>query len=165
MGGVYEGKVPGYGNGTLLSVTTAAILSSTNFSEPNLISGLIPNGFRNWTVWNISADSLSDVTSQVRLDGTISLRMPTHRTAKDYFLWAAYYKLSSARAAVPGQNPQTFIQNGSFSVDHFSSRGAKVTTDFLEKYVLVNGVKELFQQVGNYSTLIRNSLNVCFSLI
>ncbi|KAM0138973.1 hypothetical protein ACHAO1_003305 [Botrytis cinerea] len=158
-GDTYKGKVPGYGNGTLLSVTTAAILHSENYSTPNLVVGLIPNGFINWTVWNISADSLNDVTSRVRPDGTISLEFPQHQTAKEYFLWASYFKLSSDRAAIPGSSPQNFLQNGSFAVDHFSTRGAKVTTDFLEKYVLINGVKELFQQVGKYSTFNKSILN------
>ncbi|KAF7898807.1 hypothetical protein EAE99_012363 [Botrytis elliptica] len=149
-GDKYEGKIPGYGNGTLLSVTTAAILHSENFSTPNLAAGLIPNGFINWTVWNISGDSLSDVTSGVRPDCTISLEFPQHQTAKEYFLWASYFRLSSDQAAIPGSYPQNSLQNGSFAVDHFSTRGAKVTTVFLEKYVLINGVKELFQQVGKY---------------
>lgn len=146
---MYHGKIPGHGNGTLLSVTTAAILNSTEFSEPNL--GIFSNGSTNWTVWGISADSLNDVTSQVHNDGTISITVPANKAAKNYFLWASYFKLSSARAAIPGKNPQNFIQNGSFAVDHFSGRGAKVTTDFLEKYVFIDGVKELFRNVGKYS--------------
>ncbi|KAH7417837.1 hypothetical protein BKA64DRAFT_738388 [Cadophora sp. MPI-SDFR-AT-0126] len=159
-GGVYHGKIPGHGNGTLLSVTTAAILNSTEFSEPNV--GRFSSGFTNWTVWSISADSLKEVTNQVLEDGSISIHVPKNEAAKSYFLWASYYKLSSARAAIPGQNPQSFIQNGSFAVDHFSARGAKVTTDFLEKYVFINGVAELFRRVGKYiwedSVEVRSSL-------
>lgn len=34
------------------------------------------------------------------------------------------------------------------AVDHFSAVGAKIITDFIEDYVLLDGVKELFQQVG-----------------
>lgn len=34
------------------------------------------------------------------------------------------------------------------AVDHFSAVGPKVITDFMEDYVLLDGVKELFQQVG-----------------
>lgn len=34
------------------------------------------------------------------------------------------------------------------AVDHCSAVGAKVITDFMEDYVLLDGVKELFQQVG-----------------
>jgi hypothetical protein len=87
---------------------------------------------------------LTDITTKVRSDGTITTKFPANVVVANYTLWAAYYKLSVARACVPGQNPQNFIQNGSFAVDHFSARGAKVTTDFLEQHVLVNGVKELF---------------------
>lgn len=37
------------------------------------------------------------------------------------------------------------------SLKDFSVEGAKVTTDFLEKYIMVNGVRELFKEVGKYS--------------
>lgn len=37
----------------------------------------------------------------------------------------------------------------------YSPEGAAVTIDFLEKYVLVNGAKELFQTVGKYSEFPR----------
>lgn len=38
-----------------------------------------------------------------------------------------------------------------YSLHRFLSRRRKVTNDFLEKYVLVNGVRDLFQKVGKYS--------------
>jgi hypothetical protein len=136
----------------LVSVTTAAIVDSKLFTTPHNPTGFNPSGTINYTVSNISANSINDITTQVRRDGSISLKVPLNETVQNYFLWASYFKLSSTRAAVPGQNPQSFLQNGSFAVDHFSARGAKVTTDFLEKYVLVDGVKELMQEVGKYST-------------
>lgn len=43
------------------------------------------------------------------------------------------------------------FDNGSYVVDHFSARGgAQTVTDFWEKFILVNGTKELLQEVGNY---------------
>ena len=104
-----------------------------------------------YTVYTIAANSLSDITDSIMPDGTISVEFPTDSKAQGYIVYAAYYARSFVRVSVGGQSPQDFIQNGSFAVDHSSARGAKVTTDFLEQYVLVDGVKELFQQIGNYS--------------
>jgi hypothetical protein len=78
-------------------------------------------------------------------------RVPATNATNKYVPYASYYELSGARACIAGPNPQNFIQNGSFAVDHFSARGATGTTDFLEEYVLVNGVRELLQEVGRYS--------------
>lgn len=52
--------------------------------------------------------------------------------------------ISMARLAGEDRIPPIF-QNGSVAVDHFSAVGAKVLTDFMEDYVLLDGVKELFQ--------------------
>ena len=71
----------------------------------------------------------------------------------EYIIIASFSSQSYTRACIPGPDPQNFLQNGSFAVDHFSTLGAKVTTDFLEQYVLVNGVKELMEEVGNYGDI------------
>jgi len=92
------------------------------------ISGILAGGFEGTypqTLYTVSAASMTDI-------------------------YAAYYSLSGDRSCVSGPNPQTFLENGSFVVDHFSTTGAKVTTDFLEQYVMVNGVQALMQQIGGY---------------
>jgi hypothetical protein len=45
---------------------------------------------------------------------------------------------------------ETFIQNGSWVNDYFSSNGAQLIIDFWENYLLGNGSRELIQEVGNY---------------
>ncbi|KAJ0382930.1 hypothetical protein COL922a_011526 [Colletotrichum nupharicola] len=42
--------------------------------------------------------------------------------------------------------------NGSYVVDHFSSKGADVVRDFWEQYIFVDNVKELLTETGNYDT-------------
>jgi hypothetical protein len=117
--------------------------------------------FYTYTITNhdyvLAADSIKDITSMIQPNGTISLTLPTDEKAVKYIVYASYYVLTGERACVAGPNPQNFVQNGSFVVDHFSSVGAKVTTDFLENYVLINGVKELLKEVGNYSTYFAHS--------
>ncbi|KAH7383434.1 secreted protein [Cadophora sp. MPI-SDFR-AT-0126] len=152
-GGVFQGLIPGGGmtGRTLVSVTTATILNSTFFSIPRFIVG-IQIGSENYTEHYVEADSIRDVTHLVNSNGTLSLKFPISRTGNStrHIVYASYYQLSGARACTPGKQPQNFLQNGSFAVDHFSPEGAKVTTDFLEKYVLVNGVRELMQETGKY---------------
>ncbi|KAH6720879.1 hypothetical protein BKA61DRAFT_570522 [Leptodontidium sp. MPI-SDFR-AT-0119] len=135
------GLIPGWGTTgrTLVSVTTATILNSTFFSIPKFIVG-IQIGFENYTEHYVEADSIHDVTHLVNSSGTLSLNFPVSGTGNStrHVVYASYYQLSGARACIPGKQPQSFLQNGSFAVDHFSPEGAKVTTDFLEKYVLVN---------------------------
>jgi hypothetical protein len=150
-GQIYGGKIPGYGSsGTLVSVTTAMILNETSYSEPVTELG-IQVGVESYTVYNIAANSLTDITKTVKSDGSLHVSFSTNTSATGYVVYASYYVLSLTRACISGQDPQNFIQNGSFAVDHFSARGAKVTTDFLEQYVMINGVKQLFQEIGNYS--------------
>lgn len=114
---------------------------------------MITNITSGGNVSTIAESSLDDITDSVTSNGTISVTFPADSDAVRYVVFAAYYALSGVRACVPGWNPQNFIQNGSSAVDHFSIRGAKVTTDFLEEYVLIDRVKELFQQIGVYREL------------
>lgn len=129
------------------------ILNATFYSIPTTILG-IPTGFDNYTVYYIAANNLTDITSSVKADGSVKVEFPANADNAEYVVYASYYELSGQRACIPGETPKNFIQNGSFAVDHFSARGAKVTTDFLEQYVLIDGVKELFQEIGNYSKCV-----------
>jgi hypothetical protein len=151
LGGTYDGIIPGFGSGQLISVTTAAILKEVVVEFTSLAGYGLGGATYNRTTSKISANSLQDVTEQVNLNGSLVLSFPSNVTAEKYVVFAAYYKLTLERASTGGSNPQNFIANGSFAVDHFSAQGAKVTTDFLEQYVLVNGVKELFVEIGKYS--------------
>lgn len=109
------------------------------------------------TLYTVSAPSISDITGIVSKNGTISISFPTNSSAINFVIYAAYYALSGDRACVSGPYPQTFLQNGSFVVDHFSANGAKVTTDFLEKYVMIDGVRALLQQIGGYCKYLHTS--------
>lgn len=126
-------------------MTASIIAQSAGFYET------VAGASANYSIYTIDFSSLIDITNQVGADGVISLTFPANSSVQEYIVYAAYYQLSGVRACVAGPNPQNFIQNGSFAVDHFSPAGAAVTTNFLEQYVLINGAKELLQEVGNYS--------------
>lgn len=91
------------------------------------------------------------MTDLVQTDGTISVKPAPIGNALHYVIqgWYENQPLSGEIMAA-NDDPQTILEGGSLYVDHFSSAGGKVITDFLEEYVLVNGVRELLQDVGHY---------------
>lgn len=93
--------------------------------------------------------TLTDWAKNVSSGGSVSLNLPaTHNT---YRLFAFYQFLTHEKNLEYSKTPaKTIFDNGSYVVDHFSPRGAQVTTKFWEKYILPGGVKELLMEVGNY---------------
>lgn len=69
-----------------------------------------------------------------------------------YYVIQSWYKNQPLSGEIIAANsePQSILEGGSLYVDHFSATGGKVITDFLEEYVLVDGVRELLQEVGHY---------------
>ncbi|QMW39076.1 hypothetical protein G4B11_002356, partial [Aspergillus flavus] len=126
------GEVPGWGKGDLVSAVTFAVLNTTTVTQPppqpQTPLPLSPNdpGWQN--------------DSQCFF-----------REATSYMLYASYARRSYARACTASsENHQNILQNGSFAVDHFSVMGAKVTTRFLEEYILIDRIKELMEETGNF---------------
>ncbi|KAG9234769.1 secreted protein [Amylocarpus encephaloides] len=128
----FLGPVPGYGAGILVSVVTAKI-THTQPGSP--------------TTYTLSDGTLQEVT-KFATQGQLNLTFP--ESGSSYLLYASYYVQPLKQSVIGGHDPQNFIQNGSFCVDHFSAAGAKVTTDFLAKYVFVDGAKELMKDIGQY---------------
>lgn len=145
-GGNFTGIIPGFGSGELVAVSTAEVLSQT-----------AENGF---TLYTVTESSMQDISNQVGTDGSLNITFPTNTTVIDGFLvYASYAVQPLVRSGIAGPDPMNVIQNGSFAVDHFSPVGAQVTTDFLEQSVLINGVKELLEDVGNYSKYLDLEFN------
>ncbi|KAH8802586.1 hypothetical protein F5884DRAFT_738217 [Xylogone sp. PMI_703] len=144
-GSSFDGVIPGFGSGILQSVVTARLINSTQHSDPAASGGVTE-----YMITYYAASTLTEVTSMVQQNGHLKVDFQSDPSDATYVIIASYSSQSYNRACTPGVNPQNFLQNGSFAVDHFSTVGAKVTTDFLEQYVLVNGVKELLEEVGNY---------------
>lgn len=96
--------------------------------------------------------TLTDWASKVSSTGSVSLDLPTSQNT--YRLFAFYQFLSHNKNLQYSSTPaKTIFDNGSYVVDHFTARGAKVTTKFWEEYILPGGVKELLMEVGNYGKI------------
>lgn len=139
----FNGTLPGFGSGTLVAVDTAEIINQV------VVSGV--------TEYTVIESSLQDIISNVTADGTLDITFPDDSGVEGYLVYASYAFQNLVRSGLAGPDPQNFIQNGSFAVDHFSATGAQVTTDFLEQFVLVNGAKELIEDVGNYSKYLKSN--------
>jgi len=105
----------------------------------------------------VAASTLVDVTRDVTEDGQLNLTVPLS-DAYDYTLFSAYLIHSHWQAQDspllmegPQTAPESWVQNGSWAVDHFSARGAQLATKFWEEHMLNDGVLELVQEVGNYA--------------
>ena len=153
--GMFNGTLPGWGSGKLQAVVTGEVTSSVNTSSagPGLPNGA--NGSR--TQKTLRASSLTDVTSKVGKDGHFNADFAHETQGVEYLIMAVYLARSNARNQQPPgvlrgpqTQPQDWRQNGSWTVDHFSATGAKVVTDFWEKYVLTGSTKSLIRAVGNY---------------
>lgn len=96
--------------------------------------------------------SLTDVTSKISSTGELSIDLSNSSSnASDYELFFFYQNLSGHKNLVFASNrTETIWDNGSYVVDHFSSKGAEVVRDFWEQYIFVDNVKELLTEIGNY---------------
>ncbi|KAJ0416913.1 hypothetical protein BJY00DRAFT_325925 [Aspergillus carlsbadensis] len=161
LGGSFNGKIPGWGpgpeprSGKLLAVITGVAVSAVKASgtEPTLPHGM--PGER--TQVTLAADSLVDITSNVTSEGHLSIRFPERKGIENvvFVIYEHIFRHAVYQSPLvlggPQGEPTSFLNNGSWVVDHFSAKGARVTADFWEKYLLNNGTRELLAEVGNYA--------------
>ncbi|KIW43060.1 uncharacterized protein PV06_04207 [Exophiala oligosperma] len=166
-GGSFNGTLPGWGTGTLQAAITGLAIKTeylTNTLEPSL-PGDLP---MNRTQITLSEESLRDITNMVDEDGHVSVTFDAadanttvggggggggvNNTIFAIYLIHSDYRAQDGPDDLGGpQTPaKSFVQNGSWAADHFSSQGAQTITKFWEEYVLINGTRELLMQVGNY---------------
>ena len=165
-GSGFDGTVPGWGSGQLIGLTSAAVTSIVDFNVTAPASVFSPETITVPKVnYTLASSSLQDHTAGVSSTGQLNLGsnlFPATSSVVQYRLFATYLYHPYIRATGPGPDPQNFIQNGSFAVDHFSATGAKTTTDFWDQYLLLNDTVELLKEVGNFawedSTEINNLL-------
>lgn len=155
IGSTFDVILPGWGTGQLQAAVTGLVTSSinTSSSKPSLPND--PPATREQNT--LSTASLQDVTAQVQSDGSLDMTFPADSTGLHYSVFAVYLIQTHQRNEAdpttlvgPETIPHDFVHNGSWTVDHFSTRGAKVMTDFWEKYLLVDGTKEALMEVANY---------------
>ncbi|CAK4033904.1 Hypothetical predicted protein [Lecanosticta acicola] len=158
IGGSFDDVLPGWGSGEFVAASTALVLNTTvaNYSAaPAWLGPVYYDGTRN----TLSASSLEDVTDMITSDGRLNLTLP-RAEGLEYQIFAFYQNHSSyleqasplnLSTTVPQSPVESFVQNGSRVVDHFSAAGAKVVTDFWDKYLLDDETRQLFKDVGNYA--------------
>ncbi|EPE06415.1 secreted protein [Ophiostoma piceae UAMH 11346] len=148
--GSYEGLVPGWGSGKLIALVSALVLSEQFYEAQYIFYRTPPN----YTQFIIADNTLTDHTAKVSpTTGRVNLSFPiVEGSNATYWIFAFWQTQTHIKNLDHGSsNPKTIWDNGSYVVDHFSAAGAKTVTKFWEDYILVNGTKELLQQVGGYS--------------
>ncbi|BAE63556.1 unnamed protein product [Aspergillus oryzae RIB40] len=146
----FQGPIPGWGTGELVAVVSARVLSQTNISLPEIDSPFLTaqSGYLSLV---LEHESLTDITDQVSEDGQLSIRFPTYSNGFGHRIFAYYKKRTLNRNLHFTNNATATIwDNGSFAVDHYSSRGAQTVIDFWENHILIDGIKELLMEVGHY---------------
>ncbi|KAL4789560.1 hypothetical protein BDV19DRAFT_396920 [Aspergillus venezuelensis] len=150
--GTYTGQIPGWGTGELIGLISAEVLSSSIITNPASETFSTPS--TNSTRLVLRSSSLTDHTGRVTKDGTVNLHFNTTSPSKpEYKLFAYYqYQTHTKNLNIQTNTTGTIFDNGSYTVDHFSSRGAQTTIDFWEKYILNDTeVRDLLQEVGRYA--------------
>ncbi|KAI8317095.1 hypothetical protein K4K59_011003 [Colletotrichum sp. SAR11_240] len=152
-GGQFNGTIPGWGNGQLVSAVSAIVTSRTNVTINT--TSIIGTAEIWWEELFLRNGSLNDITSMISPTGELSINLSNSSfNTSDYELFFFYETLSGQKnLAFASKRTETIWDNGSYVVDHFSSKGAEVVRDFWEQHIFVDNVKELLTEVGNYGNM------------
>ncbi|KAF2205690.1 hypothetical protein GQ43DRAFT_477176 [Delitschia confertaspora ATCC 74209] len=159
IGGSFNSVLPGWGVGTLEAAIAGTVLSSAKRTVKDPPGGLPGDVPLARTEYTLSASSLTDVTDQVDKSGKLKFNFSSFNgTGTNHVIFTIYLVHSHYHAQAgptnikgPQSKPQSYLQNGSWAVDHFSALGARTLTKFWEDYLLTNGTRELVREVGNYA--------------
>ncbi|GAD98073.1 RING zinc finger protein [Paecilomyces variotii No. 5] len=98
----------------------------------------------------LDPQSAVDLTANVTANGSLSFIPPERNSS--WRVFSFWEKYTNQRSCDGVRNPANIVANGSWTVDHFSAAGAKVTTDFFDNHINDDSeVAELISQVGNYA--------------
>ncbi|KAL3263330.1 hypothetical protein ABHI18_001867 [Aspergillus niger] len=131
--GTYNGQIPGWGTGELVSLVSARVMNTSTVVNP--ASSLFSTPANNATRLVLAAGSLVDHTDAVSVDGKVSLsfNVSEHST---YRLFAYYqYQDLVKNLDIHESSTGSIFDNGSYT----------------ENYILNDtDIKSLFQEVGRY---------------
>ncbi|KAI8311732.1 hypothetical protein K4K61_011652 [Colletotrichum sp. SAR11_59] len=144
--GQFNGTIPGWGTGQLVSAVSAIVTSRTNVTINT--TSIIGTAEIWWEELVLRNGSLNDISSTISPTGELSINLSNSSSnASDYELSFFYETLSGHKnLAFASNRTETIWDNGSYVVDHFSSKGAEVVRDFWEQYIFVDNVKELLTE-------------------
>ncbi|CAG7921801.1 unnamed protein product [Penicillium olsonii] len=148
--GSYTGRIPGWGSGELVALVSARSTSSSTVTNP--ASSLFSTPANKATRLIIDSDSLIDHTDKVKLDGTVSLSLTNGSSHGSHHLFAYYqYQDLVKNLDIETNTTGTIFDNGSYTVDHFSPRGAETVKNFWETHILNDTeIISLLNDVGTY---------------
>jgi hypothetical protein len=147
--GSFTGIIPGWGQGELVSLVSALVLSNQTMSF--LASGNTGEVNVTYDQYILRDGTLVDQSAQVSTTGEVKLSFPEITSGSYYRLFSFYQKLSGNKNLdFTSTRDSTVFDNGSYTVDHFSIGGAQAVARCWEKYILLDGVPELLRDVGNY---------------
>lgn len=162
IGSSFNSTLPGWADITDGEFVGATIGLVTHREIANISASPAWEGpyYYNGANLTLAASSLRDVTDLAdKATGHANIDFPTDVNGLEYQVFAYYQNHTNyheqappwyVNASVPQSPVETFVENGSWVVDHFSATGAQLVIDFWEEYLLVNGTRELIQEVGNY---------------
>lgn len=136
-------RIPGWGSGELLALVSAAIKTRTIVQEP----------IRNLTSLVLKNNAISVISHQVSSDGRLLQRITKADDDEERWVFA-FYQRQTLRKNLHYDDPvsEHIAGNGSYTVDHFSARGALTTIHFWEKHILNHGLKSLLKNTGGAGT-------------
>lgn len=148
IGGHFNDVLPGWGTGSLVSASIGLVKSSANVSSV--------------MTHTLASESLQEVTERAAHDGRLTITFPSNAAGERYMIFAYYLVHTQSREqqtpelVISGKGVEqspvtTFVQNGSWVVDHFSAKGAEQVAAFWKSYLLNGGkTAELAREVGRY---------------
>ena len=159
IGSSYDAILPGWGSGEFVSASIGLVTNSTPVNLTGA-DGYYGRKSYNGTSYTLAASSLRDISDSVTSDGHLNIRVPQHLAGQEYHLFAFYQiqtryrelEVSTAFGAAVPQSPIiTYVENGSWIADHFSTAGADMIINFWETHELDDEMRELLKEVGNYA--------------
>jgi hypothetical protein len=141
IGETFDDVLPGWKSGALVSASTGLVLHITE------------------STITLSHTSLNDITKLVDGNGHVKIHFPSNQIGLENRVFAYYLKhthypevqaQNSVMTAVPQSPIETYEQNGSWVVDHFSVLGARTIIDYWENHLLDSSTIDLIKKVGNY---------------
>ncbi|KAJ8082407.1 hypothetical protein PM082_008262 [Marasmius tenuissimus] len=136
-------------------VDAEGIIRSANTTQKFLIAvigaQLVKGQDRNATRVSLDFATVVDLTDQVQNSATVSWTPESDGTSQSVLL-AYYYRRSGfpeARGGFNGSADDKPGSWGSFVIDHFSAKGANISSSFIERNILSrDGIGELFAEPG-----------------
>ncbi|KAJ5766587.1 uncharacterized protein N7511_004203 [Penicillium nucicola] len=149
--GSYIGQIPGWGAGELVALVSASSIDRSRITNPS--SDLFSTPANNATRLVLDTDSLVEHTDKVRSDGTVALSLNNgteHYSTHHLFAFYQYQDLAK-NLDIETNTTGTIFDNGSYTVDHYSSRGAETVKNFWENHILNDTeIMSLLGEVGTY---------------